>query len=100
MDQQALDRDYPVVFIVDESERPSATALGLLRYRYDRDNIALILMGMHRIEKWFSRYAQLYSRVGFAHEYRPLAQEELHFVLERRWHKLGRTLDPEGFTDA
>lgn len=46
------------------------------------------------------RYPQLYSRVGFAHEYRPLAQEELHFVPERRWHKLGQTLDPEDFTDA
>ncbi|MET3206258.1 UNVERIFIED_ORG: hypothetical protein ABIB21_003077 [Arthrobacter sp. UYEF13] len=55
---------------------------------------------MPGIEKWFSRYAQLYSRVGFAHEYRPLAQEELNFVLERRWHKLGQTLDPDDFTDA
>lgn len=24
----------------------------------------------------------------------------LHFVLERRWHNLGQTLDPEDFTDA
>ena len=38
---------------------------------------------MPGIEKWFSRYAQLHSRVGSAHEYRPLAQEEPHFVLER-----------------
>lgn len=60
----------------------------------------MILIGMPGIEKWFSRYAQLYSRAGFAHEYRPLAQEELHFVLERRWHKVGRTLAPEDFTDA
>lgn len=55
---------------------------------------------MPGIEKWFSRYAQLHSRVDFAHEYRPLAQEELHVVLERRWHKLGQTLNPEDFTDA
>lgn len=88
------------LLIIDESERLNATALELLRDRYDRDNIALILIGMPGIEKWFSRYAQLYSRVGFAHEYRPLAQEELNFVLERRWHKLGQTLDPEDFTDA
>jgi hypothetical protein len=27
-------------------------------------------------------------------------QEELHFVLERRWHNLGQTLDPEDFTNA
>ncbi|MBB1010661.1 ATP-binding protein, partial [Dietzia sp. SLG510A3-3B2-2] len=34
-----------------------------------------------------SRYPQLYSRVGFAHEYRPLSKDELRFVLERRWPK-------------
>jgi DNA transposition AAA+ family ATPase len=88
------------LLIVDESERLSATALELLRDRYDRDNTALVLIGMPGVEKWFSRYPQLYSRIGFAHEYRPLAQEELHFVLDRRWHKLGQTLDPDDFTDA
>jgi DNA transposition AAA+ family ATPase len=65
---------YVELLIIDESERLNATALELLRDRYDRDNIALILIGMPGIEKWFSRYAQLYSRVGFAHEYRPLAR--------------------------
>lgn len=88
------------LLIIDESERLSATALEVLRDRYDRDNTALILIGMPGIEKWFSHYPQLYSRVGFAHEYRPLAEEELHFVLERRWHKLGQALNPDDFTDA
>lgn len=55
---------------------------------------------MPGIEKQFSRYPQLYSRVGFAHEYRPLAHEELRFVLQRRWRNLGHTLDPDDFTDA
>lgn len=40
------------------------------------------------------------SRVGFAHEYRPLADDELCFVLQRRWRKLGHDLDREDFTDA
>jgi DNA transposition AAA+ family ATPase len=88
------------LIIIDESERLSATALELLRDRYDRNNIALILIGMPGIEKQFSRYPQLYSRVGFAHEYRPLGKEELNFVLQRRWQKLGHALDPEDFTDA
>jgi hypothetical protein len=29
----------------------------------------------------------------------PLRFTELHFILERQWRKLGRTLDPEDFTD-
>lgn len=59
-----------------------------------------------RLHKWFeegrggSIEQQLYSRVGFAHEYRPRTKEDLHFVLQRRWRILGRALDPEGVTDA
>ncbi len=52
------------------------------------------------IEKQFSRCPPLYSRVGFAHEYRRLVQEELHFVLQRRWRALGQTQYPEDFTAA
>ncbi|MFI2648547.1 AAA family ATPase [Micromonospora fulviviridis] len=88
-------RNYVQLIIVDESERLRPTALELLRDRYDRDNIALILIGMPGLEKQFSRYPQFYSRVGFAHQYRPLGQEELLFVLQRHWRSLGRTLDRE-----
>ena len=38
------------LLIIDVSERLNATALELLRDRYDRDNIALILIGMPGIE--------------------------------------------------
>jgi Holliday junction resolvasome RuvABC ATP-dependent DNA helicase subunit len=34
------------------------------------------------------------------HQYRPLGHDELLFVLERQWRKLGKTLDPDDFTDA
>src|SRR5690625_7417148 len=88
------------LIIIDESARLRPSAIEYLRDRYDRTNTGLILIGMPGIEKQFSRYPQLYSRVGFAHEYRPLAEEELRFVLERRWRKLGQTLDPEDYTDA
>ena len=59
-----------------------------------------MLIGMPGIEKQFSRYPQLYSRVGFAHEYRPLAQDELHLSWQRKWRALGKTLDLEDFTDT
>jgi DNA transposition AAA+ family ATPase len=43
---------------------------------------------------------RLYSRVGFAHHYRPLGNDELAFVLTRHWKRLGLTLDLTDFTDA
>lgn len=94
--------DFPIVelIIVDESERLSTTAVELLRDRYDRNKVALILIGMPGLEKQFSRFPQFYSRVGFAHQYRPLGQDELNFVLQRHWRHLGKTLDLEDFTDA
>jgi len=93
-------QNYVQLIIIDESERLSATGLELLRDRYDRDNIALIFIGMPGLEKQFSHYPQFYSRVGFAHHYRPLGDDELLFVLQRHWHSLGKTLDPDDFTDA
>src|SRR5699024_5846808 len=67
-------KNYVQLIIVDESERLSPTALELLRDRYDRENIALIFIGMPGLEKQFSHYPQFYSRVGFAHQYRPLGK--------------------------
>ena len=93
-------RNYVELVIVDESERLRPTAMELLRDRYDRENLALILIGMPGLEKQFSHYPQFYSRVGFAHQYRPLGTEELLFVLQRHWRALGKILDPEDFTDA
>jgi DNA transposition AAA+ family ATPase len=87
------------LIIVDESERLTATGFEVLRGRYDRDQIGLILIGMPGLERQFSRYPQFYSRVGFAHEYRALSRDELRFVLDRHWHGLGLTLDPDDFTD-
>ncbi len=55
---------------------------------------------MPGIDKTLARYPQLYSRIGFAHQYRPLSDEELAFVLCRHWRKLGLTLDLTDFTDA
>lgn len=87
------------LLIVDEAERLNVTALEWLRDLYDRAPMGLILTGMPGIEKSLSRYAQLYSRVGFAHEYQPLKGEELTFVLRRHWKKLGLALDADDFTD-
>lgn len=86
--------DYIQLLVIDESERLTANAIEHLRDRYDRGNHGLLFIGMPGIEKTFARYPQLYSRVGFAHHYRPLTGEELTFVLSRHWHKLGLQLTP------
>lgn len=88
------------LLLVDETERLSTTGLDYLRDLFDRYAIGLVLIGMPGIEKRLSRYPQLYSRVGFSHQYRPLQDAELTFVLTRRWRELGLGLDEAEFTDA
>jgi DNA transposition AAA+ family ATPase len=88
------------LIIVDEIERLSASALEALRDLFDRGEVGLILVGMPGMEKRMARYPQLYSRVGFAHHYRPLQGDELSFVLARHWRKLGLSLDAVDFSDT
>lgn len=100
VDPNHLFADHIELLIIDEAERLTPTALELLRDRHDRTNIAIILIGMPGIDQRFRHYPQLYSRLGFAHQYRALGRDELLFVLDRRWKRLGKTLDLDDFTDA
>lgn len=96
-----VSRDSMVeLIIIDEAERLSTSAVEHLRDMFDRTNIGLMLIGMPGIEKRLARYPQLYSRVGFAHHYRPLQDDELTFVLTRHWRQLGLSLDSTDFTDT
>lgn len=88
------------LLVVDEADRLSTDCLEVLRDHVDRTNTGLVLIGMPGIEKRLARYPQLYSRIGFAHRYRPLSVEELTFVLEHHYQRLGLTLNANDFTDV
>jgi len=88
------------LLIVDEADRLRATGLEQVRDYYDRHQMGVILIGMPGIEKRLARYPQLYSRIGFAHEYRPLTADELTVVLTRRWHADALGVDRDEFTET
>ena len=87
------------LIIVDEAERLKMGGLELFREIYDRGDIGMIFIGMPGLEKKLSRYPQLYSRIGFAHNYRTLSQDEMRFLLFKYWKKLGLSINPNDYTD-
>jgi DNA transposition AAA+ family ATPase len=69
---------------VGEIERLKLQHLEQLRDIYDQHDVAMIFIGMPGIEKRLARYPQLYSRIGFAHEFNKLSKDETNFILEHK----------------
>lgn len=73
--------NYTKLIIIDEADRLKPTSLEQIRDIYDTEKIAIVLIGMPGIEKKLSRYHQLYSRIGFVHNFKPISSKELEHVI-------------------
>src|SRR4030095_14709470 len=92
--------DPTTLLMIDEADRLKTVGLEQVRAICDQGGVGVVLLGMPGLEKRLSRYPQLYSRVGFVHEFRPLTANAVRDLFRRQWVPPGVALPHDGLNDA
>ena len=99
LDWDPQEPSHTQLLIIDEADRLKMNGLEQVRDFFDRSDMGVILIGMPGFDRQLARYPQLYSRIGFAHHYKPLDPEDIPGVLGHYWLQLGlpeEDLHPDG----
>jgi DNA transposition AAA+ family ATPase len=93
--------DRTRLIVVDEADQLKVPALEELRNIYDdaRGRVGLVLNGLPDFRRRLTRYPKLYSRTGFAHDFRPLRADETTEMILDHAAALRTELRREDFPD-
>ncbi|GGG08818.1 MULTISPECIES: AAA family ATPase [Cysteiniphilum] len=92
-------KNFAELIIIDEAERLKPQGIELLRELYDNGEANFIFVGMPGIEKMLQRFPQLYSRIGFVHQFKKLGANEVKFILQYHLSKINTDIKDDDFTD-